>query len=817
MDVINSKDIFDELVKKIANNQLIPIIGSGFTLNCSAKHGVVPSGNMYKEYMLDAFCKDRSIPDKDRAVLNTRPFSEIAGYYIKYVDDSTKHRYFLNNFSGVKIEDEKKLNFLKINWPYIYTLNIDDGIEKNSTFSHVISSNKKVVDDKVFDEYNCVIKLHGDVNEIINYHNYDSLIFSKRQYGESMSKNKVLLTKLSHDAQFQNLIFIGCSLSDEMDMLLSLPGSTDVTKTNRYICVTERPGILQKLSYEQYGITHVIVFDSYNDIYNQLYAAWVESQKISSDELDTHKNYRIEMIDDQFEVNKSYYLFGKSLFETRKIKKPFFFISRDAIKQVLEHEKEYNIVIVQGNSYSGKTYVLSDLVMRIRNKDVYAFESKDRIAGKAFLKLLDKTNSLFLFDTNSLDIEQIEYIFRHQKQLRERHNKCFIFAHNNNRELHGLIHLLKDSSVISKNSIGSIHLNNSLSDKEIREINPLMTRCGIGILKANCTILDNVINSSVALESKHKYSNVRLSFKSLKEIASLIILAIEKKVYSTQVIKFDILAEIHNQYLKGKPLIDLERTWSFEASASDNPNEKYIINAEYWLYKQLEKYAAVERHQAVIVNAFKYIISKIVELEGKPEIIGYANFSYRKYILFDNINRIFKTNGKNSILLIKEIYDGLNEYLSNDPNYLHQRAKCYIRLAYYTRNTGEIEKILSDSARYANISLGIFSQRYDESHNGKIIISIDHVKYTLAVNACHKCNTHEFKDINENSEAIIKLADALASPYNSYDYAKNDYLNYQNVVQKLFKEMLMYPQKLNDEAKPAMNILYSMIRSEGME
>ena len=817
MEVINSKDILDELIKKFANNQMIPIIGSGFTLNCNANHGLVPSGSAYKKYMLDTFCKNQGISDEERTILERKSFSEIAEYYIKYVDDEIKHRYFLNNFSEVKIDNKEKLNFLKIIWPYIYTLNIDDGIEKNSGFSHVISSNKKVIDDKVFDEYSCVIKLHGDVNEIINYHDYDSLIFSKRQYGESMSKNKVLLSKLNHDAQFQNLIFIGCSLSDEMDMLLSLPSSTDATKTNRYICVTKQPGKLEKLSYEQYGITHVIVFESYNDIYNQLYSAWLESQKISSDELDTHKNYRIEMIDDQFEINKSYYLFGKSLFEKGKIMKPFFFISRDSISQVLDNEKEYNINIVQGNSYSGKTYVLSDLVMRIRNKEVYAFESKDRISGKAFQKLLEKTNSLFLFDTNSLDIEQIEYIFRNNKQLKDRHNKCFIFAHNNNRELHGLIHLLKDSSVISKNCIGNIHLNNSLSNNEIQTINPLMTRCGIGILKPDCTILDNVIDSSVALESKHKYSNIRLSFDSLKEVASLIILAIEKKVYSTQVIKFDILSEIHNQYLKGRPLIDLERTWSFEASASDNPNEKYIINAEYWLYKQLEKFASNERNQTIIVNAFKYIISKIVELEGKPKIIGYANFSYRKYILFDNINRVFKTNGKNSIILIRKIYDGLNEYLSNDPNYLHQRAKCYIRLAYYTRNIAEIEKLLSDSARYANIALGIFSQRYDESRNEKIIISIDHVKYTLAVIACHKSKIHEFKDINENSDAIIKLTDALASPYNSYDYAKNDYINYQNVVHKIFSEMLSSPQKLNDEAKSSMNVLYNMIRAEKVE
>ena len=42
---------------------------------------------------------------------------------------------------------------------------------------------------------------------------------------------------------------------------------------------------------------------------------------------------------------------------------------------------------------------------------------------------------------------------------------------------------------------------------------------------------------------------------------------------------------------------------------------------------------------------------------------------------------IFRIYGRDSLVLISKIYEGLNCYLSNDPNYLHQRAKCYIKLA----------------------------------------------------------------------------------------------------------------------------------------
>lgn len=816
MEVIKFEEISEELTKKFANNRLIPVIGSGFTLGCNSLHGKVPSGESYKRYMLDAICENISFSDAEKEKLSNDPFSRIAGYYMSNVDDRKKYEYFLNNFSEVKIEDKGKLNFLKIGWPYIYTLNIDDGIEKNSKFSHVIVSNKSNVEEKNFDEFKCVIKLHGDVHDIIKYKEYNSLIFSEIQYGKSMEKNQVLLSKLNHDAQFQNLIFIGCSLSDEMDMLTSLPDTIETVETDRYVCVATLPNTLDKIHYQQYKITHIIVFDSYDDMYKQLYNSWTESQKICVDGLDTHKNYPVEKIDDHFETNKSYYLFGKSLFENGKMKQPFFFIGRDTTPKILNDSKNFRINIIRGSSYSGKTYLMCDLIMRIRNRDVYAFESKERITEQAFSTLLDKSNSVFLFDTNVLEMEQIEYVIRQRKRLESNNNVCFIFTHNNDGEFNGLISVLKDEEVISEHNIGSWELKNRFSKNEIELVNPLMTRCTIGILQQERTLLDNVIRISNDLKSKHKFSNASLSSDSMKKVASLIILAVEKKVYSTQIVKFDLLREIHDQYLKARPLIDCEETWPFESSASDNPNLKYVINAEYWLYTYLGDYANSEKNQEIIVNAFKYIIEKIVRVSGNPTIDGYVVNSYKKYILFDNINRIFKTNGRKSVSLIKKIYDGLNPYLSNDPNYLHQRAKCYIKLAFYIDDIGEKERLFKDSMRYANIAREIFNERFKKYQNSKIAISIAHVEYTLAIIACHECNLHEFDNIDENSDAILKLAGALDSPHNSYDYAKKDYINYDNVVAKTYREMMTNPSKLNDEArKDALNILFHKIGGKG--
>ena len=148
-------------MKNLKRKMIIPIIGSGFTLNSEAKNGKVPSGKDYQEHMIDSLCnKFEELKDSKEKMYN-EPFSQIAELYIKQIDDIDKRNYFVSNFTDVKIREKNKIDFLKIEWPYIYTLNIDDAIEKNSKFNHTICCNNENVIESVFDEFNCVIKLHG--------------------------------------------------------------------------------------------------------------------------------------------------------------------------------------------------------------------------------------------------------------------------------------------------------------------------------------------------------------------------------------------------------------------------------------------------------------------------------------------------------------------------------------------------------------------------------------------------------------------------------------------------------------------------------
>ena len=86
---------------------------------------------------------------------------------------------------------------------------------------------------------------------MLSYNDSNSEVFTQEQYIASLRDNKTLLSMLKHDSDFQNLLFIGCSLDDEIDLLYSLiPTESKESQTARYICVTQQPSIFDKLKYE---------------------------------------------------------------------------------------------------------------------------------------------------------------------------------------------------------------------------------------------------------------------------------------------------------------------------------------------------------------------------------------------------------------------------------------------------------------------------------------------------------------------------------------------------------------------------------------
>ena len=792
---VSYDEVSNEIIQMMRRKTIIPVIGSGFTRDCIARSGKVPSGEDYYNYMI-AQIVDQNPDEMKVKELNNESFSSISSIYHKMVQAEKQQSYLLNKFTNVKLENVKK-NFLKIDWPYIYTLNIDDAIENNSEFKTVLYANRDIRN-SIFEQEKCVIKLHGDIKDILKYEDSNCEIFDQKQYVVSIKKNVSLLKKLTHDYEYLNLLYIGCSLSDEIDLLFSTSMAND-NNNNRYYCSTQIPTLLQKTKLEAFGITHCIVFESYDDIYEKMTDAFHHSLCITPDELEQFSTYEFKTLGTGFELNCPYLFQGKSILNNSKIAiYPSFFVSRSVTDKIVENINSKGTQIVVGRGCSGKTYVSYDIIRRVRDREVYAFRSKDRINNETLTLLLNKENCLTIFDSKVLSIKQIEEIILTTSERVVKSNSIIIIENKSNRDLSGLLVLMKMNEHLEDDEIPQLEISNRFSKPKTDEINNYLVTSSLGVFSENKSIADNIINASNLLIQKNKFSQISPLTDNVRQVSSLIVLATLGKVYASDAINLDLVEEFEMQCKKAMPLIEKESTWVFEMSAANNSPLKYVVNAEYWLFNQLDILAKSRKGREKIIEAYRYIIGKLIEINGKPDLMKGEKYApYKDYILFDNIFQIFRSQGTK---IIRDIYQSLNDILATDPNYLHQRAKCYIRSAYKSTEEKDKEKWLEMAYRDASISNSSFEKRYESHENEKIMISAAHSLYTAALALCHIAKLRNYRDISINANAVKCLYKAISSPFNSIEFVNNDATyNYNNVVGDLVSTFATDVKYLKDK------------------
>lgn len=792
---VSYDEVSNEIIQMMRRKTIIPVIGSGFTRDCIARSGKVPSGEDYYNYMI-AQIVDQNPDEMKVKELNNESFSSISSIYHKMVQAEKQQSYLLNKFTNVKLENVKK-NFLKIDWPYIYTLNIDDAIENNSEFKTVLYANRDIRN-SIFEQEKCVIKLHGDIKDILKYEDSNCEIFDQKQYVVSIKKNVSLLKKLTHDYEYLNLLYIGCSLSDEIDLLFSTSMAND-NNNNRYYCSTQIPTLLQKTKLEAFGITHCIVFESYDDIYEKMTDAFHQSLCITPDELEQFSTYEFKTLGTGFELNCPYLFQGKSILNNSKIAiYPSFFVSRSVTDKIVENINSKGTQIVVGRGCSGKTYVSYDIIRRVRDREVYAFRSKDRINNETLTLLLNKENCLTIFDSKVLSIKQIEEIILTTSERVVKSNSIIIIENKSNRDLSGLLVLMKMNEHLEDDEIPQLEISNRFSKPKTDEINNYLVTSSLGVFSENKSIADNIINASNLLIQKNKFSQISPLTDNVRQVSSLIVLATLGKVYASDAINLDLVEEFEMQCKKAMPLIEKESTWVFEMSAANNSPLKYVVNAEYWLFNQLDILAKSRKGREKIIEAYRYIIGKLIEINGKPDLMKGEKYApYKDYILFDNIFQIFRSQGTK---IIRDIYQSLNDILATDPNYLHQRAKCYIRSAHKSTEEKDKEKWLEMAYRDASISNSSFEKRYESHENEKIMISAAHSLYTAALALCHIAKLRNYRDISINANAVKCLYKAISSPFNSIEFVNNDATyNYNNVVGDLVSTFATDVKYLKDK------------------
>ena len=198
------------MAKLLVDGKLTPIIGSGFTAGCNTPYSKVPDGCTINQIMKEAISQcNPSLSVGDF------PLSKTSRYFFEIVQKKQRDTILRNCFTDVSLSLELK-DFLNLPWTYIYTLNVDDAIEKNG-YNAILPYH-----DAFFPEHRekVVYKMHGDALYELHSQTEYNLVFSFSQYVNALtdSHNKTLIDEIKSDYIQKNLVFIGCSLEYEPDL-----------------------------------------------------------------------------------------------------------------------------------------------------------------------------------------------------------------------------------------------------------------------------------------------------------------------------------------------------------------------------------------------------------------------------------------------------------------------------------------------------------------------------------------------------------------------------------------------------------------------
>lgn len=715
-------------------------------------------------------------------------------------------------FTHVHIESEKK-DFLSIGWPYVYTLNVDDGIEKNSPYQTVLNAEENIRE-TIFDEAACVIKLHGDVEAYMKRKDAP-LIFSTRAYLQSLRTNDALLKRFQFDLSAHQILYIGCSLDNELDLLSETVQRPDTSMI--YYCGKGRPSQLElrKLK-RQYGVSKYLSFDAFEDIYRFFCELSKESTASVVDEWEGMRFRKVRQLSatENNPEHRKYILMGTALKNERGIYTiPYFFAEREATKTIFAQMETRPIVVVVGSSCSGKSYLMVDLARRIRKASVYLFDAHVRLAQSSFDRLLQQREHVLLFDDGSLTTDQMEQLFHARKLLKASGIHVVLFVHKSNKEVRDVLHLWERRGDLQPNEIPMQELSSQLTETERKTLNDKLLELQLPAFDEKHNILDNLLEIETTLlpeDRGHRY--FPLQVKDEKELAALIVLATRGKVYTSYAFRLELEREYQALIERYPSIIDQEATWPFEKSPSEFADKKYVINAEHWLYRNLGQYVMQKEHHDCVLRAYDFLMRRLTTLYGKPDADTYEKDApYKPYMMVDKMNRIYEHV---NMSMIRDIFETMNPYLHGDPHYLHQKAKCYLRSLRDDRgNPGQYRAHLKIAYDNANAARSVFQQRYEKKQNEKVFISLAHATYTKALALCLRCREANYEDANENRMALHTLYDAVTSEENAVDMARKDGGMYWEAVYDMVLYFVKSPQELSANTQQKINELWGMMRS----
>lgn len=671
---------------------LVPILGAGFTVGASARgKNTVPNGKQLKQYMIKQIIKMQT--DISMEELEKETFSSIAEVFEqKYtnIKEMGVSDYFYEHFTGVKVERNGQLRFLEeIDWQYIYTLNIDTGIEdSNKERWEVFYPNRDFDERQSFGGKKKLYKIHGDASRFIKTMDYNEMILTESQYISSLDENQKFHDMLSADCENKNILYIGCSLDDEIDIkysVLSDKNRNFKEKETYSIYVTAEPmSSLKKMKLEGFNISHYIQLQSDEDyelFYEFLIQCFHESLEEKNSDIENLVYQQPKILSSGMEENIKYLADIKK----NKRKLPYYYIEREMLEALNFTDEKINVIV--GRRFVGKTMLAYNILEHYQKYQRYFIMEQESIDIQTIYNLMELKKTLIVFDSDSIDDRSFTEIVNSFKAQNK--NLVCIFVNSYDDVLNLISYHEEDiNQPLKHNLVGKF----SLTDTEL--INEKLDSIGITRFDSNQNILDNTLRIA-NLYGQNMMSDYSIASKEEFDTLEIIIwILVQNKMYYEEIVSLGLSKKYRGIVERFSPFLQIEKCKQTEMRK--HSAIKIVGNGKLGLLQILNNYAypqdtemgkvIAKRRHSNICNCIYHILLSFSKID--KNIV-------KKFIMFDTLNDIFSRKysqqsieyieskgkyGRNSngaAGLIQAIYSDSNiqQLKASDPNYWLQRAK----------------------------------------------------------------------------------------------------------------------------------------------
>ena len=658
--------------------------------------------------MIDIIAGIEKYSKSDRTELAEMPLSELADSFWDSLDREEApqtygmrfERYVEDRFCGVHDLPVEHQGLINCRWRYLYTLNYDDAIERASDKLTVITpysgQNKRFLAGR-----RCLYKIHGDSAKFLETGDRKYWILSTRQYLQAMAsrENEAVSQNLETDFASSNIIFFGCSLLDELDILFAAGTEYANEKRQnedthsyyvRYMTSKDHPLTpVQKNKFEKFAVTDIIEVKAADmlSFYSFLTGMSNEAEKLQkTDSLSEFTGFHFSRLDATDRLNIEYLFLSSRIWpdpQTKLVTLPGAFTRRDIVRQTIDDINASNghVHVLRGRRISGKTYALVDLLMEFQSRNTYYFSSSKSISDDCLKRLLSIKGAILIFDEHSLNNGQLNDITSKYQNKIQKNSIQIITAVDRSTGMftgHYFDHFPEREGFVK-----IYQLPSKLSEGEAAQFNSEFGKLGLIDYEKEWSLLDLMLKVEETSIQKHGSSLPDINIiQDIEALKALILFANSETIPVSQGNIMGITETLFDLCKKADIAIQKDYLWEAERAPEVHESLRFVTNSKFWIYKCLTAYARNKSHYDDISTAF-YEIAKTIQRQYSKHSTQRYYQAIKPYYFFETIQFTFfsvtgSRQASGSLFLPDKIYEKLLPLFRNDFQFLHQKAKCIL-------------------------------------------------------------------------------------------------------------------------------------------